>query len=252
MDVQRYLKRIGMERVERLDEQMLQKLQRQHLLHIPFENLDIHLGKTIFLNYTTIYDKVVSQRRGGFCYELNGLFYLLLEELGFDVKRIAARVLGSSGILGPEFDHMAVIARIENTDWLVDVGFGKFSFLPLKIQIDELQSDGMDSYKIAVYDDQHLAVYSNEEEEWRLGYIFSTQHQETIAFESMCHYQQTSPDTNFTKRRMITMPDSKGRITLTDSKLKITRPEGITENQVDSEEAFCALLKEYFGMDYRY
>ncbi|MEZ4850234.1 MAG: arylamine N-acetyltransferase [Bacteroidia bacterium] len=85
---------------------LLNQLQRAHLLSVPFENLDIHLPEEIRLNVEKIFQKVVHRRRGGFCYELNGLFHFLLVELGFEVKRISASVLGSKGLWGPEYDHL--------------------------------------------------------------------------------------------------------------------------------------------------
>lgn len=253
MDVQKYLQRIGLSTIENVDVKTLQQLQQQHLLHIPFENLDIHLGKPILLDYENIFKKVILQNRGGFCYELNGLFYLLLEQVGYSVKRVSARVLGSSGNLGPEFDHLAVIVRLGAEDWLVDVGFGKFSFIPLKIELDLIQHDGTDQHKVLQYDEHHLGVYTfNEKEEWQLGYIFTLQARAVSEFEQMCHYQQTSPETNFTKRRLITIPNKNGRITLMDTKLKITDHGKSIETPVTSEEEFQNYLKKYFGMEYEY
>src|SRR3569833_2383178 len=96
MNVDAYLERIGAARSPGLA-----ALHRLHQTAVPFENLSIHLGEPVPLTPEDLYDKIVSRRRGGFCYELNGLFALLLENLGHEVTRLAARVAG-----GPPFDHL--------------------------------------------------------------------------------------------------------------------------------------------------
>jgi N-hydroxyarylamine O-acetyltransferase len=108
-------------------------LQNFHLKAIPFENLDIHLNNPIILDIDSIYDKIINRNRGGFCHELNGLFYCLLKQTGFEVKMISAEVFGKNGIYSEDFDHMGIIADIGGQSYLVDVGFGKFSFSPLKL-----------------------------------------------------------------------------------------------------------------------
>ena len=99
---------------------------------MPFENLSIHLGEPISLAPGDLLAKVVGRHRGGFCYELNGAFALLLEALGFGVRRVAARVYGAGGRLGPPFDHLALLADVPGGGtWLADVGFGSHSSYPL-------------------------------------------------------------------------------------------------------------------------
>ena len=253
MNTQKYLHRIRINSASQADLQQLTQLQQQHLLHIPFENLDIHLGKKISLDYDAVFEKVVIQQRGGFCYELNGLFYILLKKLGYVVKRISARVKGSSGEIGQEYDHMAIIASIDDQDWLVDVGFGKFSFRPLKMVLDEKQENGSGAYWIKQYDEKYYAVNTRGENGvWELAYLFTTDHQAVSAFEEMCHYHQTSEASNFTKRRLCTIPTNDGRITLTDTKLKIEKTGVVTEEEVNSEETFRKHLKRYFDMGYEY
>ena len=84
-------------------------MHRAHLLAVPFENLDIHLGRPISLDQDALFGKIVTRRRGGFCYELNGLFALLLRELGFEVTLLSAGVARADGGFGPEFDHLTLL-----------------------------------------------------------------------------------------------------------------------------------------------
>ncbi len=98
-------------------------LQVAHLLAVPFENLSIHAQQPIVLEDTALFTKIVERRRGGFCYEANGLFAALLREMGFDVAMLSAGVARAEGGFGPDFDHMALMITLEQR-WLVDVGFG--------------------------------------------------------------------------------------------------------------------------------
>src|SRR5260370_28542282 len=106
-----YLARIGATRSPVLDAAAVRRLHRSHLMSVPFENLSIHLGEAVSLAGDELAAKIVRRRRGGFCYELNGAFALLLEALGATVMRLAARVYGG-GRLGPPVDHPALAALL--------------------------------------------------------------------------------------------------------------------------------------------
>src|SRR6266567_8643850 len=123
-----YLDRIGAGRPAKADTAALRSLHRAHLLTVPFENLSIHLREPISLADGELIDKIVTRRRGGFCYELNGAFALLLGALGFDVGLLSARVFGDDR-LGPPFDHLTLLVHTADRDgrWLADVGFGSRS-----------------------------------------------------------------------------------------------------------------------------
>src|SRR4029453_8294667 len=122
MNVDAYLERIGHSGSTTPTPQTLKALHRAHLLTVPFENLDIALGVPIELDLEAFFDKIVVRRRGGFCYELNGLFGWLLRELRFPVATLSARVL-DGGRIGPDFDHMLLLVRLEDR-LIADVGFG--------------------------------------------------------------------------------------------------------------------------------
>ena len=109
MDIHAYLSRIGYRGTLEPSAATLHALQQAHLLAVPFENLDIHLGRPIVLDQTALFDKIVARRRGGFCYELNGLFAVLLRELGFEVTLLSAGVARASGGFGPEYDHLTLL-----------------------------------------------------------------------------------------------------------------------------------------------
>jgi N-hydroxyarylamine O-acetyltransferase len=126
----------------------LRALHQAHLLAVPFENLDIHLGRTIALDEGAFYRKIVERRRGGFCYELNGLFAALLRRLGFDVTLLSARVVGADGRFGPEFDHLTLLVQLEER-WLADVGFGEGFREPLRLDDPGEQAQTHGAYRLS-------------------------------------------------------------------------------------------------------
>ena len=136
MDVSAYLARIEYDGSLELTPEVLSAVHYAHLLSVPFENLDIHLGKEILLDESQLFNKIINQRRGGFCYELNGSFAALLKRLGFEVDLLSARVYGNGGY-GPEYDHLALRVRLKD-DWLVDVGFGDSFNKPMRLGADDV------------------------------------------------------------------------------------------------------------------
>ncbi len=136
MDIQKYLSRIDFDKTIDLNRECLSSLQKSHLLNIPFENLDIHQSRKITLDEKGLFNKIILENRGGFCYELNGFFYYLLKEFGFNVRLISGRVYDKKKGYGKEFDHMALIVFLNNTEYLVDVGFGEFVFNPFEILLE--------------------------------------------------------------------------------------------------------------------
>src|SRR5215813_1352063 len=119
MDVQAYLDRIQYHGPVNRDFATLRELHLAHLLRVPFENLSIHAREPIVLNDDALFEKIVTRRRGGFCYELNGLFAALLGSLGFDVAKLSAGVARPDGSFSAEFDHMTLLVNLDER-WLAD------------------------------------------------------------------------------------------------------------------------------------
>ena len=220
-------------------------LQQSHLSRVPFENLDIHAGKKIGLKNN--YEKIVIRRRGGFCYELNGLFYELLASLGFELQLVSARVYSRKlQEFGPVFDHVAIIATIGNEKYLVDVGFGEFSYSPLKMEFDLLQQDRSGNFMITQFDKTHLSVGRMEAGDLIPEYIFTLTNRRLSDFAAMCHYHQTSSLSHFTQKRLCTMVTESGRVTISGNTLKKTENGQVTETDLVDEEGFNRALWEYF------
>ncbi|WP_345236486.1 arylamine N-acetyltransferase [Hymenobacter saemangeumensis] len=243
---QQYLARIGYSGDCTPSLAVLRALQRAHLLQVPFENLDIHLGRPIVLGHS--YHKVVSLRRGGFCYELNTLFYELLQALGFAVKLISARVWGKNDAFGPEYDHLAIIATVAGRDYLVDVGFGEFAAEPLELVLEVVQPDPRGDFRIVRHQGPYLLVQKRSEGEWEPEYLFTVQARALQEFAEMCRYHQSSPDSPFTQKRVCSRATPAGRVTLTNNRLLTTEHGQVSETVLESEEEVGEVLRRYFGV----
>jgi N-hydroxyarylamine O-acetyltransferase len=147
--VDAYLRRLGVQHPASPTADALRELHLRHLQTVPFENLSIHLGEEIVLEENRLLDKVVGAGRGGFCYELNGLFGALLTALGFEVALLAARVYGDEGRLGIPYDHLALRVRtVDGGVWLADVGFGTHSHYPLAFEERGEQEDPGGTFRV--------------------------------------------------------------------------------------------------------
>ncbi|WP_370088355.1 arylamine N-acetyltransferase [Ekhidna sp.] len=249
IDVDAYLKRIGVDQKE-VSLSYLKEIQKAHLHLIPFENLDIHYRSKIVLDYQRIFEKVVSRGRGGFCYELNGLFYHLLYHLGFDCYIISAQVWSQEkGVFGKPFDHMAIVVELDNDQWLVDVGFGDGPISPIKIKTNLVQMDYTRYWKFDTDPDENLILkVSKDTSYYESKYIFTLKERQLIQFMEMCDYHQTSPESPFTQKKLISQFTPNGRVTLTDRALKIYDKGEMTESSIMNEDEFLSKLEQHFGI----
>jgi N-hydroxyarylamine O-acetyltransferase len=246
MNAVEYLERIGAE-PDHLEpnEEVLRFLQRKQLLTVPFENLDIHWKRPIVLDVEKFFEKIVLRRRGGFCYELNGLFNGLLRSLGFQTRLISARVFNGTEH-GPEYDHAAMIVTVGDDEYLTDVGFGDFSTEPLRYSLGAEQQDPSGIFVIRRFDNEYIEVAKREGDEWKSEYIFKDEPRDLSEFAEMCDFQQYSPDSHFTKGRLCSILTENGRKTLRDKKFILTKDGIRTEREIKNGE-FEWLLKTEFG-----
>ncbi len=249
MDTINYLKRINISGIIKPDIATLRILHRNHLLNIPFENLDIHLNIKIRLELQYLEEKIINGYRGGYCYELNGLFYNLLKDLGFNVKMISARVSNNSGGFGEEFDHLAIVVEADNL-WLADVGFGDSFIEPLEIKLNEVQKDPNGYYRISeLAGTDYLSLQkSSDGLIFKDEYIFTLKERNWSEFNEMNIYHQTSPDSPFTKKLLCSIAKENGRITLTDRNLIVTEGNVKKITDVKDKDDFKKKLSENFGM----
>lgn len=244
MDVAAYLERLGLDRPATPDVTALRVLQERHLAVVPFENLSIHLGEPIVLDSEALFDKIVCRRRGGFCYELNGLFAALLRELGFDATLRSARVFRPDGTLGPPFDHVAI--RVElNEPWLADVGFGRFSRFPLQLTATEAQADPDGEFLVLDGPFGDVDVLLDGKPQYRL----ESRPRELDEFTPTSWWQATSPESHFRKGPTCSRMSQGGRITLAGDKLIVTTHGQRRETTLSGDQEILDTYRKEFGIE---
>jgi N-hydroxyarylamine O-acetyltransferase len=247
LDIPAYLERIAYHGPLDLNADTLRALHLAHLYTVPFENLDIHLGRPLSLDQGALFDKIVTRRRGGFCYELNGLLCGLLRELGFRVTMLSAGVARQSGGFGPEFDHLALAVDLDEP-WLVDVGFGNGFRLPVRLNDAADQPQGGSAYLIVQDGEYRVLLRRDAGGDWTPQYHFTPQPHTLDDFAERCLFHQTSPESSFVQGRICTLAKPEGRVTLVGMRLIETTPAGRAERDLDGEAEYAATLRARFGV----
>jgi N-hydroxyarylamine O-acetyltransferase len=251
MNVINYLERIQYTLPVKPDAETLRGLQRAHMSTVPFENLNIGLKRPIKIDEASLWEKLINQRRGGFCYELNGLFAWLLKQIGFEVMYLNARVFNRKGQMGIDFDHLALLVQIPGQPdrWLSDVGFGDSFTDPLNFEERSGQVQGLRAYRIEQIQNGYVVWQKNYDGAWERQYFFDVQpHKFPDEYETACLYHQSSSESPFTRGSIISRAAADGRVSLEDEKLIITTNGQRIEKPVGNEEEYRVLLKEYFGV----
>lgn len=244
MLINQYLKRIDVNSTIKADFGTLKLIQKQHLLTVPFENLDIHLKKPIKTDFDSLFEKIVNQRRGGICYELNGLLYYLLKKIGFKVKIVGARVEKE----GTYFDHMFLVVTIGYEKYLVDVGYGDNFFEPLLFREDYVQKDNKGLFKIVKIDETHyeLRKFSKKSNNYEVEYMFRNMGQTIENFQERMDYYVHSNHSRFKKNIFCSLEMKAGRISLKQDKFIVTLENNRTIQEVTSKSQFINLLEKQF------
>jgi N-hydroxyarylamine O-acetyltransferase len=248
LNIKAYLERINYHGSLAPTAETLRDLQVAHLLAVPFENLSIHANEPIVLDDESLFTKIVERRRGGFCYEANGLFAALLRALGFDVRMLSAEVANAEGGFSPNFAHMTLMVLLEQR-WLVDVGFGDSFLEPLLIDEPCEQAQGSRAYSI-LPDGPYLVLMQRDDvDEWKAQYRFTLQPHTYADYDEMCRYHQTSPQSHFTRARICSRATVEGRITLSEMRfIRTSEKDGRQERTLTSEDEYAAILREHFGI----
>ncbi|HVN19907.1 MAG TPA: arylamine N-acetyltransferase [Dongiaceae bacterium] len=247
VDTPAYLSRISYSGPTAATAETLRALHRAHMLAVPFENLDIGLGRKIVTDEAAILHKVIDLRRGGFCYELNCAFAALLRALGFRVTLLSARVSREKGGEGPEFDHLALRVDLQDP-WLADVGFGDSFLEPLRLEEGTEQVDSAGTFRLVENEARWYMLRGKNNDGWRPQYSFSLQPRRLEEFAGMCHFHQTSPDSSFTRKSICSRATPEGRITVTEMTLIMTRNGTREERVLASNDERIAVLGQEFGI----
>ncbi|GAA6141336.1 arylamine N-acetyltransferase [Hydrogenophaga sp. 5NK40-0174] len=237
-DLARYLQRIGMEEAPPATADGLHRLIRQQQLNIAFENLDVQAGKRISIAPDDIVEKLVDRRRGGYCYELHGLFSMALQALGVPYRWVAARPM-----IYPELrprTHVAVLATVEGAEWLCDLGFGS-NGPPMPIamaSVGEVVDIGLGAYRLLEDAPGQFRLQALIDGEWQNQYGFDLWPQQWVDFEPANHLNCTHPETIFVKQLIAVKHHATGRWVLSGHRLKtvesgVSTFRELTDNEVD-------------------
>lgn len=247
-DLSAYLARIGQPRVSGADAATLACLHRAHLAAIPFENLDIQLGRPIALDAASLQGALVLRRRGGYCFQQNALFRLALSALGFTVHPREARVRFAATLPVAPRTHMVLVVPIDGVDWLVDVGFGANGIVePLRLDATETTQDGW-TYRVSREGHLHV-LQRRDRDQWLDLYAFTDDDAATIDYVVGNWYTSTHPDSKFvrtlTAQRMI----GDVRHQLRDLSYSVARQGGEWQTRTITRAELIPLLREVFGLD---
>jgi N-hydroxyarylamine O-acetyltransferase len=244
-----YLERIQYHGPLVCSEETLCQLHQAQARHIPFENLDIFLRRSIQLEPDRLITKLIDQKRGGYCYELNGLFLLVLQYLGFTVTPMAARVVLPNGSLSQKSHQMAIV-DLGGRQWLVDVGFGGNGLVePIALEINKEWNQKIDTFRLQSDEKLGFVLQHQLKDEWRSLYAFTLEKHYPADYRMMNFFASRSPDSLFTRKRLCIIPTSESRIILNNHILKIRGIHDATVTQLSHDTAYRQALKQYFGIE---
>jgi N-hydroxyarylamine O-acetyltransferase len=230
----------------------LATLERLHLAHatsVPFENLDILLGRPIRLDLEGLQNKLVTGRRGGYCFEQNTLLAAALGRVGFRVSCLAARVRWGAKHVLPR-THMLLKVDLDEGPWLADVGFGGEGLLT-PIPLDPGREVRQFHWIYRVVDEGGLWVLQTlREGSWFDLYSFTTEPQYAVDYEVANHFTSTHPSSRFLRGPTVQLPTPEARYILRGGEFIIDRGGEVSRRPVEGSEALLRLLSETFGLDF--
>ncbi len=240
----RYCARIGYAGPRDATLGTLRALHRAHLLAIPYENLDIHLGLPLTLDREAMFTKLVDERRGGWCFEMNGVFGRVLETLGFTVRYLSGAVGRAERGWRAQGNHLVLLVTLDRP-WLADVGFGDGFLTPLPLEVGHYRQDFL-QYEL-----------TRDGPRWRVhnhhfggadGFDFTLTARQLDDFAIQCLELQTSPESSFVKSTVCERMLPNGILMLRGATLREVHAEGVTTTVVDSAAAFDRVLRERFDL----
>jgi len=259
-NIEDYLKRIGFEGEARPDLETLKKVQELHVISVPYENLELLARKPLTLDIPAIYDKIVTRGRGGYCFELNGLFKWLLEGIGFDVTQHFGRWLMGEPLAVPMRRHRILRVPIDGKEYIADVGVGHDAAhrLPLLFELDTLQEVYEDTYRIVRHPiNIYVVEYIGSNGEFQPVYCFNDDPCVAIDFFQSHWYCTTHPDTWFINATLVFRRTANGRKTIADAydpltgekvkELRVLEDGTWTTKLLLSDKEFDEALKTHFG-----
>jgi arylamine N-acetyltransferase len=228
----------------------LTKLQENHLENIPFENLDVVVGRKIALGYQHLFNKIITKKRGGYCFELNTLYAELLKSLGFFPRPVLGRVWLSNPRKMPPRNHLAYLVNLNGKTYLTDVGFGGLiTRVPLDINISSPVSDKDGMVRIVPFADHQFMVTRQSEKGWENQYSFENVEVSEEDIYISNYYMSTNPRSHFYEHKFVGKNTKEGRVGLFNNKISIRKGLKIVDKKrVDFGENWLKIIKKEFSL----
>lgn len=242
-----YLERIGYPGEARADLASVTEMMRRQLFTVPFENLDVQAGKIVSLVPEDIVAKIVGRRRGGYCYEVNGLFAMVLETLGVPWRFVGARPM-TYPARRPK-THVVIIATLDGEEWLIDLGFGSYGMrAPMRLsQTDVDVEQDHDTFRLTRPNEHEYILQARVEGEWANQFSFDLWPAEWIDFMPANYFNSTHPDALFVKMPVVLLFDPEGRSMLVGDTLKTVTRGQMQQRQISPEQR-DGILADWFDL----
>jgi N-hydroxyarylamine O-acetyltransferase len=246
MELSAYLDRIGYSGPIAPDVATLAALHRAHLLAIPYENLDVQLRRPLTLDPAAAFEKIVRRGRGGWCYEMNGLFGAMLEAIGFDVMRMAGaanRELLGDIVIG---NHLVLRVEIAGETWIADVGFGDGSIEPFALKAAEFEVEGF-PFRLETLDDRYWRFH-NHPNGGAKSFDFALEAADPLLLAGRCEWLQYAPESNFVQNLVAQRFRGGAVLQLRGRTLRTVRPGEVTNRLIGSAGELVDVLREDFSL----
>ena len=249
--VDKYLERIGFNGRFEASLETLQQLHLAQLRAIPYENIDVRLGKLVSLELNDIYNKIVTGGRGGYCYELNSLFVWVLEQAGFEVRYVSARIISiyGDGNPGPEFEHMVLLVRAGDNWWLADVGHGEVFDMPMPLVAGIEQAEATCDVMLSRAGETWFVSRRDitTKNQWKTMYQFSLTPRKKRDFYKKHEWNLQSHSAVYKNITLVLKNTSDGSLILANECLKKWVGRERTE-MIIPKEGYLDLLENDFGI----
>ena len=246
--IDRYLERIGHANSVPPTETTLAALHAAHARSIPFENLDIHLGRPISGDIARIADKLVLRKRGGYCFEQNTLFMSILDRLGFRVRPHLGRVTFGAKSPRPR-GHLTLLVELRSQVLMADVGFGGHGLIePVPFETGRIHKSGGDAYRLQPAETGGWEIELLRDGDWTSLYWFDRAPCYPVDIDIVNFYHSHAPESFFFQNRVIALAERDCRKTLTNGALRITRGKVVESREITDGEPYYAVLRDEFGI----